>query len=307
MKKQLNTFAGSHIGDAIRTANIFNWEANPTIGGTPYLVAASSEAGVLTTSPGLMKFIPRTEPGIANGANASLVTQNTFAQGGSLPIRGLPTGTPATGYFLDFVKTFPMIRLDNPRNILLGVMGTGGAPSTAFNFSVSGADIYGQLLTATQVVPAGLAVTTLYELPKSFAYVKSMNITAATGAPIWVGVGKSFGMDYYTPSTGMLTRVTYNNISLSISADNNSVFIAPPALDAAPTATSADVRGAIAIPTATAITGTAELIVQYIIQGGSSQLSWTYTPTTNKWTATPNDTMVLNTLGAPQFYNASLA
>ncbi|CAN5950569.1 unnamed protein product [Sphagnum jensenii] len=89
------------------------------------------------------------------------------------------------------------------------------AASTAFNFYASGADLYGQLMTVSFNVAAGVVVDNVYDLGKSFAYISNMVVSAATGAPIWVGVGPTFGIEYYTPDTAHLTRVTYANAGFS--------------------------------------------------------------------------------------------
>ena len=302
MKMPLVTFAGNHLGDDVRVANVFNFESNPVIAGVTYTVAASSNPGVLEAPIGWMNFIPQAEPG---GAGATLVVQQTPAAGMPLPIIGLPAGNPSPGYYLRFVQSRPMIELDCPRSLVLGVMGATAA-STAFNLYVSGADLYGQLMTVAKLVPAGLVANTYYDLGKSFAYISNMVVSAGTGAPIWVGVGPTFGMEYYTPDTGHLTRVAYAGTSQNI--NTGGVFNAPPAFTAVPGATANDVRGSITIPgTYTAITGVDRLQIQYIIEGGTAQSSWNYTPARNLWTQYPNSARVLSILGAPQYYNASQA
>lgn len=305
MKKQLITFAGNHLGDATRSANIFDFESNPTLGGNPYLVAASSDPGCLTSPSGWMKFTPQAEPG---GVGATLVVQQTPGAAGYLPIVGLPSGVPSPGYYLDFVQSIPMIRLDNPRSLLIGVMGNL-AVSTAFNIYASGADIFGQFMTVSQAVPAGLAAATYYDLLKSFAYVSRIRVSATTTSPIWVGVGPTFGMDYYTPDVSFINRATYALASLDISAPAT-VFNAPPALTAVPVATGNDVRGCISVfPAANYanITGTNPFTVSYVIEGATAQSGWTYDAPQNIWVHTPNSSRVLHTIGAAQYYNAAQA
>lgn len=314
MKKPLVTFAGNHLGDDVRIANVFDFESNPVISGVTYLVAASSDPGVLTAPVGWMNFVPQVEPG---GVNASLVTQQTFNAGQNLPIRGLPSGNPAPGYYLRFVQSRPMIQLDCPRSLFLGVIASGGSPTNAFIFYASGADLYGQLMTVTHSVAAGGVATAYYDLDKSFAYLADMKISAAPGCPIWVGVGPTYGIEYYTPEAGHLTRVTSLGTSLNI--NTGGVFNAPPALNAVPSPTGNDVRGSITTFTPTewaAETVPERLTIQYIIEGGTAQSGWNYNAELNIWTVAPQGSgsingvfyagRVLSILGAPQYYDPTL-
>ncbi len=317
MKQDLITFAGNHLGDATRTANLFDFAANPIYAdGNRYLTAASSQPGVLTGPVGWMSFIPQTEPGVSiggtiDGTLASLVVQTTPTTGGNLAIKGLP-GTPNAGYKLVFVQGIPMIQLDCSRSLLLGVMGAI-TPTLAFNFYASGADRFGQLMTVTKTVVAGSGVNTAYDLFKGFSCLKSAMVSAATGAPIWLGVGPTFSMDYYIPRQGCLTNVSYNNIPLA----RQTVFMVPPLvgnplnLTPAPTATSNDVRGAIRLnsnPLTSNMYATgASLEINYIIHGATAQVRNVYNLATNTWSQASDDVCVLNTLGSAQYYNSSLA
>ena len=314
MKKALVSFAGGHLNDNLRTANVFDFEANPVIAGTTYLVAASSEPGALLASPGFQYFVPLGEPGLTLSSNASLVVSQTPVTSGSLPLRGLPSGTPYTGLYLDFVQSFPMLRLDVPRSLMLVVEATGGTPSARFNVSVSGADFWGQLMTATVQVEAALVATTYYEFsrllslsstPKAFAYVKSAAVTAATGCPIWIGMGPSFGLDYYTPEAGLLTRVSLTGTSLNINAGGG-VYIPPATLTGTPSATGPDVRGTVTVTTPNIIfNGTTNSVcIQSIIWGASAQSANVYTPALNKWTQATTQARASSLLGAPQYYLA---
>lgn len=334
MKKSLISFAGNQLGDSVRVGNIFNFQFTqdttnyPNLAG--YTQGASSSAGALTTTQGLMQFVPMREPGLgptpagpANGAAASLMTQQIIPGNGPLPLIGLtPGSTPTAGFFLDTVRGFPMIRLDNPRSLLLAVIGSVGTPSTAFNISVSGADFWGNLMTYTVIVPAGLTAVTYFELPKSFAYVKSAQSTATSTVPVWLGVGGSFGMDYYTPMRSLLTRAVYAATELNITASavnttgtpQSPCFTTPPVIGLAPLATQSDIRGLISVfsgpvPTIPGnfITGVNTLTVQYVIYGTTAQAENVYNPLLNKWTSADENTRVLNLLGNPQFYNATLA
>jgi hypothetical protein len=307
MQKPLVSFAGNHLGDNTRTGNIFEWEAKETVlDGSTKTVVASGSPGVLTAPIGWMYFSPQLEPGLVSGPTASLVVQQTPGAGGNLPIRGIPSGTPNAGYRVALVNGVAMIQLDCCRSLVLAIMGTGGSPSSAFNFYASGADFWGQRLTVQKTVGAGLVATTVYDLLKSFKYLESAVVSGATGCPIWVGVGATFGLDYYTPSTAFLNRVTYNDIDKDINGAG--VFVAPPALDATPTVTGNDVRGAIQLSTnGSGLTANKFLSVNYMIEGATAQSANTYTLDLNLWTPTPNQTRVLHTLGAPQYYNANLA
>lgn len=318
MQKPLISFAGNHLGDNVRSANVFDFEASRLLaGGSSVTSLASSEPGVLTAPYGLMDFIPQAEAG---GANATLVIEHTPAAGGSLPVRGLTSpgvSVPAAGYYLTFVQSFPMIQLDVPRSIYLSVLATGGTPSAAFVLTAQCADFWGNLFTVTQTVPAGLVATTNYDLFKSAKYVKSISVSAGTGCPIWVGVGPTFGMDYYTPAPRFLTRASYAETSLNI--NTGGAFVTPPLITDVPSPISADVRGAITIAGGSAaIDGVSALNVQYVIYGGTAQAANNYTPPATPytlppvytggqngfWTQVPNSIRVFNILGAPQYYQA---
>lgn len=309
-------FAGNHLGDSIRVANVFNQSyirpatgtvAPPFGPGIQGDIKVSGSAGALTAPTGWMYLTPIKEPGIfLGGASASLVVQQVNA-GTALPIKGLGSGIINPAYRIAQVAGVPMIQLDCPRSILLAVVGTGGTPSTAFNLYISGADFWGQRMTVTLTAAAGSTVTALYDTPACLKYISSMRMDTASAAPIWVGVGPTFGMDYFTPSTGFLNRVNYNGTDVVING-GGSLYRNPPAITAAPTPTANDVRGAIRLDTTggSSMTSLAPLTISYIINGGTAQVANTYDLASNQWAPTAESLRVVNLNGGPQYYSAAL-
>lgn len=335
MKTPLVSFPGSHVGDNVRISNLFDIYAKVIADndGNYYTVSANSDPGVIFQGP--YEVTPIAEPGSAGGASASIVAQVTPAGAVPLTIRGLPSGTPATGFYLDRVLQYPMIRLDCPRSLLLVVVASGGSPSTASVVSVSGADQWGQLMTASFTIPAGLTSTTYYNLtgtsvsnatPKCFSYIKSAATSAGTGCPIWIGVGGCFELPYWIPDGSYITQATYigvidhlNDFYISPIFNFDPTAVPPdPALTLilAPTATSSNVRGGLIVTSAdnyTDITGVDPLTIHYAPYLSTAQGNWYFQPGVSTkisggtWFSYPDEVKSLFAIGTPQYYNATLA
>lgn len=360
MKKPLVSFAGNHLGDDPRFGNVFAFEANAPITAYPYINDAnsafikqniSSDPGLSGTVDQWMRFTPINEPGIAVAANASLVAPAGTA--GAVPlalIRPQP-GTPnaTTGFAYDTIAGVPMVRLDYERSILMKVLADA---NNLFTIKVNGADSWGQLMSASSVVHAGNHANAFIEIgsvvnnnatftiasatQKTFAYVQNISVSGATGQQIWVGVGNTFGFDYYCQSAGDLVRVSLNGMSLSIDtvpAAGTNLFIAPPQLSvyqtvppvapnflgnffwATPAETnSAPVRGAYRIGAAGVALGAGLVNMQYKCLGASPFAAYVYNPqggNPNNYGGAYSDSAASFrtglVAGAPQFYNSALA
>lgn len=312
-------FAGNHLGDSIRVANVFNQSyirpatgtvAPPFGPGIQGDIKVSGSAGALTAPTGWMYLTPIREPGRDSGATASLVVQQVNA-GTALPIKGLGSGIINPAYRIAQVAGVAMIQLDCPRSILVAAVGTGGQATQACTIWISGADFWGQRMTATVSIAAGDVTTVYYDTNKCFKYISSMRSTGSL-APLWVGVGPTFGMDYFTPSAAFLNRVTYavggTTPTDVVISGGGSLYMNPPAITAAPSATANDVRGALRLDTTggNSITNLAPLTVSYIINGSTAQVANTYDLASNQWAPTAESLRVANLFGGPQYYSAAL-
>lgn len=251
MKQPLVSFAGNHLGDDPRFGNVFAFEANAPITGFPLVDAtAATQYQNVTSNPGLsgtvdqwMRFAPMNEPGLPSGAGTSASLVNLIANpvAGLRLIKGLAANTTATaGFYPDVVAGIPMLRLDCERSIVIGL--TGAVPTSAFIVTVTGADMWGQLMTAQTSFAIG-APNGVYEIgliqaqttpftQKCFSYVQSIRTSVAPGAgSMWFGVGNTFGFEYYCADASDLVRVSYNGVNADISAAGVPpiLFIPPPA------------------------------------------------------------------------------
>jgi hypothetical protein len=153
------------------------------------------------------------------------------------------TGVSNTG---DAVAVF---QFDVPRNISLAI----GVNSNTTTISVLGYDYIGNFMREDIAVTGGAGAQTVNGV-KSFAAVSRIvnNSGTATGTTYTITGGLVFGLDQVCPGSAYFLQAQYNNSTSGVS------FVAP--ILTTSTATTADVRGTVSIPS---ITANASLVVFY--------------------------------------------
>lgn len=172
----------------------------------------------------------------------------------------LTAGTGATQVVNSFGET--VIQLDVPRNVTL----TSAGNISAVNFTITGRDIYGQLMTVTRVGPNANTVATL----KAFRQIISVAASAAVGTNTSVGFGDVFGLPYRCTDAGYIVKSGWAGTL----AQDAGTFVAADTTSPA-TASTGDVRGTY-LPSSAA-NGTRRLVFTYVLPGIASGPSATDT------------------------------
>lgn len=361
MKQPLVSFAGNHIGDDPRFGNVFDYFIKPPltdwlppvgVGTNTLKQSVNSDPGLSGTVDQWMRFTPINEPGIANANNASLVFPTVNPQAGLQPIIGLPNGTATPGFYRDVVNGIPMIRLDCERSIMVAFTGASFGSCTV---TVTGADMWGQMMTASTVFvnpqlvgyyevgdDSDVARTPPYT-QKCFSYVQSVRLSTALGGGVtmWVGVGNTFGFEYYCSDLSDLVRINIDGVerplilaSAVVGAINGMIVPPQPAIyQTVPVAagqalgnfywltpsatTGASVRGAYKwdSPGGNLPVANGGLFnIQYKSIGASPYAAYLYSPQSTVlnrngggWSDTASALRTGYVIGPPQYYNPALA
>lgn len=163
--------------------------------------------------------------GLATTANPGSGASFTLVAG-----TGVTAGTVANGTSGQFI-------LDTPRSVTVTAAGVNTA-----TYTITGYDVYGQLMTQTIAAPSTSTVSTT----KCFKSVTSVtNANAAAGASgLTVGYGDQIGLPVRVASKDYLIQANFNATAVALSALTAAVLTSPA------TATTGDVRGSILLPTA---------------------------------------------------------
>lgn len=142
--------------------------------------------------------------------------------------------------------------LDVPRNLTF----TSGGNISGVNFTVTGYDVYGQLMTQTLAGPNANTVATL----KAFKQVVSVAANAAVATNTSIGIGDVFGLPFRLLDINHIISVKW----ASVLAQDASTVVAAVATSPS-TAALGDVRGTVAPSSAS--NGARRLTVNMFIPG----------------------------------------
>lgn len=188
---------------------------------------------------------------------AGIAALQTTAGAGSFV---LTAGTGATQVVNSFGET--VIQLDVPRNVTL----TSAGNISAVNFTITGRDIYGQLMTVTRAGPNATTVATT----KAFRQIISVAVSAAVGTNTSVGFGDVFGLPYRITDAGYIVKAGWAGVL----AQDAGTFVAADTTSPA-TASTGDVRGTY--DPSSDSNGKRRLVFTYVIPGIGSGPSATET------------------------------
>lgn len=182
-------------------------------------------------------------PLAANATN--VVNAATTAGAGSIPIAA---GTNATAYTSAAGPVY--VKFDVARCLAL----SSAANLSAVNFTITGLDQYGQVMT---VLIAGPNANTI-KTTKAFRAVSSVSVSAAVGTAVNIGTSDTIGLPWALSSAAYIVSRNWNN-----AADTSTVVAA----DTTSPATSAtgDTRGTLALSSAS--DGTKRLVFIQALTG----------------------------------------
>lgn len=178
-------------------------------------------------------------------SNTNLAALQTTAGAGNLTLTAGTGVTLTTGQ--DGIARYT---LDTPRSLAL----TSTGDLSGITFTVSGYDLYGQLMTQAMAGPNNNTVTTL----KAFKSVVSVAVSAAVGTNVSVGGGSIFGLPVRVTNAGYVLSVKW----ASALADDAGTFVVAVTTDPS-TALLGDVRGTYA--TSSPANGSRRLVVAIAI------------------------------------------
>lgn len=135
-------------------------------------------------------------------------------------------------------------------------------------FTIRGTDGYGQPLTCTFIGPSGdtLGATGAFVLsPSAFKTVTTASFVGSSTGGLQVGTGPQFGLPYRIANSGKMLNIAINGGPFAgTTASSQPVVTAGFAATGTHTASGADVRGTVYLPTTALPNGTKLFTVHYI-------------------------------------------
>lgn len=166
---------------------------------------------------------------------ANIAASQTPAAAGAVT---LTAGTSVTSVVLNTGVT--VLQLDCPRAVSVT---TGAGTPTARNFTVSGYDYYGQVMS--EVIASSAVASTAVNGKKAFSQISGITVSGGTVVTITVGTTDILGSPVRILDLGYIVHAGYNNTL----ADNAGTAVA--AVTATATTTTGDVRGTFVPASAT--------------------------------------------------------
>jgi hypothetical protein len=186
----------------------------------------------------------------AAAATATVAALQTTAGAGSLVLTAGAGVTQLVNAFGELV-----LRLDCPRALSL----TSAGNISGVNFTITGRDVYGQLMTQTRAGPNANTVNTT----KAFSEIISIAVSGAVGTNTSVGVSSILGLPFRITDAGYIVKAGWAGVLAQDAGTFTAADVTSPA-----TASTGDVRGTY-LPSSAA-DGTRRLVFTYVIPGIAS-------------------------------------
>lgn len=228
---------------------------------------------------------------------ATAITNAPIGQANLFGAQFLPPGTAygpqtATAFAAQNGLDVGLGRAWNPREGLARNVSVSAGTTTATTaLTVTGYDVYRNLMTEKITIPSGNRSSSTFFGSKAFKYIQSVAVQTTAGGSLGLGLGDVFGCGFRADTWSQF-QVVWNGCAPQTSLGFTAAVTTAPA-----TNTTGDVRGTIQISTNG--TGTAMTIATAAVTNGTARL--TVTQSLGLWNAsfaTPNNLVPL--FGVPQ-------